>query len=200
MCRPWQGLFLLVVVALPKTLLVVVVFGRWDSGTLGLWDDSADIKISREAHHTFHLSPFTFQFPPNAPFARGSPSERSFVRSVWLRKTAKTMGKWDSGTMGRCGRQEEKLFSLSQCLVVSLSWFWTMGKWDSGTMGRRGRQINTASQTPHLSLFTFQFVVLLRTHRSPGGAPPNVRSFVRLAPLFSGAGHLFVQIIFLYNK
>ena len=111
MCRSWQGLFLLVVVALPKTLLVVVVFGRWDSGTLGLWDDSADIKISREAHHTFHLSPFTFHFPPNAPFAGGSPSERSFVRSFAKREN----------------------FSWSQFLNVSLSWFLdygTVGLWD----------------------------------------------------------------------
>ena len=78
-------------------------FGRWDDGTMGQWDYATmrpPIKISREAHLTFHFSPFTFHFPPNAPFGRGSPSERSFVRSLWLRKTAKTMGKWDSGSMG----------------------------------------------------------------------------------------------------
>ena len=31
---------------------------------MGLWDVAADIKISREAHHTFHFSPFSFHFSP----------------------------------------------------------------------------------------------------------------------------------------
>ena len=55
--------------------------GLWDYGTMGLWDDAADIKISREAHLTFPFSPFTFQFVvPERTVRRGVPL-RTFVRS-----------------------------------------------------------------------------------------------------------------------
>ena len=36
---------------------------------MGQWDDSADIKTSREAHHTFHFSLFTFHLSPLIRFA-----------------------------------------------------------------------------------------------------------------------------------
>ena len=36
---------------------LIVFFGLWDYETMGLCDVAADIKISREAHLTFHLSP-----------------------------------------------------------------------------------------------------------------------------------------------
>ena len=157
------------------------------------------------------------------------------VVSLSHRRLSWTMGLWDGGTMGRRGQQEEKLFSLSHCLIFSLSFFWKMGLCDDGTMGRRGHQLNLARSAPYLSVFTFHFSLpsertvrqgeplrtfvrsfvrfgrkmrlwdygtlrppikhsvadttpfrfhfslftSLRTHRSPGGAPPNVRSFVR---------------------
>ena len=82
---------------------------------MGLWDDAADIKISREAHLTFPFSPFTFQFvvPRTHRSPRGAPPNvrsfavvvvpertvregvplRTFVRSLW--EENETMGPWD---------------------------------------------------------------------------------------------------------
>ena len=62
-----------------------------------------------------------------------------------------TMGLWDYATTRPTKKRN------SRCLIVSSSrcLFWAMGKWDYGTMGRRGHQLNTASQTPHFSPFTF---------------------------------------------
>ena len=44
------------------------------------------------------------------------------------------MGRWDDGTVGRWDDSADiKTFSLSHCLIVSLSFFWdygTVGRWD----------------------------------------------------------------------
>ena len=102
-----------------------------------------------------------------------------------------TMGLWDSGTMGRRDRREEKLFSLSHRLIFSLSFFWTMGLWDSGTMRRCGHQLKSRAKrtlpfTFHLSLFTFQFVVVPeRTVRQGEPLRTFVRSFAKHPPMMT---------------
>ena len=74
-----------------KTFLIVpfshfpIVFFL-DNGTLRRWDYATSrppIKLcaKRTTLFTFHFSPFSLLSSPNAPFAEGSPSERSFVRS-----------------------------------------------------------------------------------------------------------------------
>ena len=45
-------------------------------------------------------------------------------------------GLWDYETLGLCDDSADiKTFSLSRCLVVSLSFFLTMRLWDNGTVG-----------------------------------------------------------------
>ena len=63
--------------------------GQWDYGTMRPTNKP---RVADTTPFTFHLSPFSLS-SPNAPFARGSPSERSFVRSLW--EENETMGLWD---------------------------------------------------------------------------------------------------------
>ena len=106
-------------------------------------------------------------------------------------------GRWDSGTMGVWDYAADRKKN-SHGLMVSWSLFLdyeTVGQWDDGT-SRPTNKHSVADTTPftfHFSLFTF-----LRTHRSPGGAPPNVRSFVRQERKFLivSLSHCLMVVVF----
>ena len=137
--------------------LIVVFFGKWDYGTVGLCDVAADGK--KNFSHCLIVS-------------------FSHCRLFW------TMGLWDYGTMGRRGRQKEKLFSLSHFPIFSLSSFLdngTLRRWDYGT-SRPPIKLCAKRTLP----FTFQFVVVPeRTVREGEPLRTFVRSFANTHSKFN---------------
>ncbi len=84
-----------------------------------------------------------------------------------------TMGRWDYATSRPTGGKNFLIVSFSHFLIVFFLDYGTMRRWDYGTMGRW--DYGTMRPTNNLA----RPQPSLRTHRSPRGAPPNVRSFVR---------------------